>query len=214
LNLIKRVIGELGKESETLSKCPVWRNVAPVKIFEILNEYHFYKGSFRSDLVREYIQKQNEKGELTSWSIVLINIPSGTEFTIGEYKIGMSTRNPDPNNKDIYAIKKGQIIDKKHEFIDFSDEQKQRALQKMLIDPDRKQKGEKIPDMPSGPYIRGERSPINGLLLIYILDPAPKGVDIDVPVTGLAFSFPESRTASRVIYTVNNQYWEDEFASQ
>jgi hypothetical protein len=215
LNLITRVIEQLGKESENLAKSPTWRNVSPEMIFGILNEYHFCKGSFRPELLREYIQKQNLKGELTSWTVVLINIPSAmNQFTISGYNIGLSTRNPDDNQRDLYAIKKGQIIDKKHEFIDLTREQYERALQKMLTDPGRKQTGENVPDMPSGPYIRGERPPINGLLLIYLLDPAPKGVDIGVPVTGLAFSFPGSRTASRVIYTVNNKYWEQEFASE
>jgi len=214
LNLITRVIGQLGKESETVSRCPVWKNVAPEKITEILNEFHCNERSFRPDLLREYIQKQNEKGELTSWTMALINIPSGAGFTISGYNIGLTKRYPDPIRKDVYAIKKGQIIDKKHEFIDLTAEQRDRALQKMLTDPEREQKGEKVPDMPSGPYIRAERSPVNGLLLIYLLDNKPDGIGVDVPVTGLAISFPESPTASRVIYTVNNKYWEEEFASE
>lgn len=215
LNLIKRIIKQLGKESEIKAKSLLWRDVAPEKIIEILGEYHFYNGSIRPDLLQQYIQKQNDKNELTSWTIALINTQNAKKTEeIAGHTIGLKIRNPDPDNERVYAIKQGQLISPEHEFIDLNETEIATALQKMLTDPKRKTTDEKIPERPSGPYIRSARSPECGLLLIYILDPSPKGIDSNVPVTGLVFSFPESKTASRVIYTVNNPYWEQEFASQ
>jgi hypothetical protein len=66
------------------------------------------------------------------------------------------------------------------------------------------------PTMPSGPSMRANRSPQNGLLLVYPLDPGKAQLDHDVPVIGFGISFPASENAETVTYKVNNIYWAQE----
>ena len=163
--------------------------------------------------MRQYIRNQNAEGELNSWTIALISKqnPEHT-YPLSGYKIGLTVRKPDPERKDLYAIKKGQIISPRHELIDLSKEEKEAAFNAMQNNPERMGKDISDTTIPSGPYIRCSRPPTRGLLLIYTLDPAELGVKN--PVIGLAFSFPESKKAVPITYKVNNIYWEQEFDNQ
>jgi len=213
LNLLKKTITVLGKESVILFDSPVWKDVGSDTILSLIDEYQFHPGSVRSDLMQQYIREQNARGELTSWTIALISRKNArNSIPLNGYSLGLTVRNPDPERTDLFVIKKGQLISPKHESIDLSEGEFQDALARMISDPDRKGEQEKIPTLPSGPYIRGARPAERGLLLVYILDPENTG--ISVPVTGLAFSFPGSEKAVRIRYKVNNIYWEQEFDSQ
>jgi hypothetical protein len=81
----------------------------------------------------------------------------------------------------------------------------------MINDPERVTTSTKIPDKPSGPYIRSVRPPQSGLLLIYPLD--PEIPNVNSPIVALGFSFPKSDNVIPIKYKVNNIYWEQEFAS-
>jgi len=213
MDLIKKLVGHLGKESEISYESPVWKNITPDLVLQLLEEFHVYPGSVRPDLIQQYIRKLNAEGELTSWTIVLISRQKArNSYTVNGYNIGLTVRNPDPERTDMFVIKKGQLISPKHELIDLSTTEYDDALAKMIADPERKGDPQNIPTIPSGPYIRGARPPSRGLLLVYMLDPVSTGADI--PVTGLVLSFPESRKAVRIRYKVNNIYWEQEFDNQ
>lgn len=210
LNLLKKIITVLGKESVILFDSPVWKDVGSDTVLSLIDEYQFHPGSVRTDLMQQYIREQNGRGELTSWTIALISRKNArNSIPVNGYSIGLTVRNPDPERTDLFVIKKGQLISPKHESIDLSEGEFKDALARMIADPDRKGDQEKIPALPSGPFIRGARPAERGLLLIYLLDPDNTG--ISVTVTGLAFSFPESEKAVRIRYKVNNIYWEQEF---
>jgi hypothetical protein len=81
----------------------------------------------------------------------------------------------------------------------------------MTNDPNRKSRSSKKIKDPSGPYIRGVRSPKKGLLRVYPLDWRCAGIKTELPIIGLAFSIPNSDKAVKVQYKVNNKYWEQEF---
>ena len=213
LILIEKIIGQLGKESEKIKDTPVWKGIKSEIVLQILDDYHFFSSTTRPDLMRQYIRNQNTEGELNSWTIALISKqnPEHT-YLLNGYKIGLTERKPDPDRKDLYAIKKGQIISPRHELIDLSTEEREAAFNGMHNNPDRMGKDISDTTIPSGPYIRCSRPPTRGLLLIYTLDPAELGVKN--PVIGLAFSFPESKKAVPITYKVNNIYWEQEFDNQ
>jgi len=214
LKVINNVIMQLGKETKKIKDIPVWNNVSPEIIFQILDDFSFhdYSKTTRPDLIRQYIENQNALGELNSWTIALISKQNAkNSHNFNEYPIGLTVRRPDQNRNDFYAIKKGQIISPKHELIDLSEEEVKQALNNMRSDPDKKEIDASESDIPSGPYIRSVRPPKRGLLLIYPLDPEPVGLTI--PVIGLAFSFPRSDKAVSIRYKVNNIYWEQEFDS-
>ena len=50
-----------------------WKNIEPKKIIELIRSYHFGKGASRVDRgpIESYIKRQNEKGELTEWTVFL-----------------------------------------------------------------------------------------------------------------------------------------------
>jgi len=141
-------------------------------------------------------------GGVTSGSCLLRD---AEKYSNGDYKIGLNRRT-DANEKneksDKYVLRKSHLISPKDEMIDLTPEEKDAALQKM-----NQYKGS-TSDKPSGPFIRDARSPQNGLLLVYLLDPAKAGTV--EPVVGLAFSFPVSINARKIKYRVNNVYAEQE----
>ncbi|MNF12733.1 hypothetical protein D3C80_2143270 [compost metagenome] len=71
------------------------------------------------------------------------------------------------------------------------------------------------PTSPSGPFIRRTRTPQRGLLLIYPLDSSDVLLDgeqfTDMPIIGMAMSFPASRNRTTVEYQVNTKYWLDRY---
>ena len=213
LGVIEKIIRQLGKETEKVKDTPVWKNIPSEIILQILEDYHFFSSTTRPDLMRQYIRKQNAEGELNSWTIALISKQNAKiPYLLSGHPIGLTERRPDPDRKDLYAIKKGQIISPSHELIDLSKIEFDAALASMINDPERKGKEICKPEIPSGLYIRGARPASRGLLLIYPLDPSE--TEFNIPVIGLAFSFPESKNAVTIRYKVNNIYWEQEFDTQ
>jgi hypothetical protein len=209
LNVIENIIKKLGPASTMKRDTPLWTNVKSEIILQILEEYQFFSKTIRPDLMRQYIQKQNDLEELTSWTIALISRQNPVKsYNFNGYSIGLTERD------ESYLMQKAQIISPHHEFLDLTDTEYKNALELMRTDPERAGKDLPEPTIPSGPYIRGARSATRGLLLIYPLDPGPLKIDVTIPVIGLAFSFPDSKKAVKITYKVNNIYWEQEFDSQ
>ncbi|MGA7627653.1 MAG: Z1 domain-containing protein [Methanoregula sp.] len=208
LNCIENIVKKMGTTSTMKGDTPIWSGINSEIIFQILDEYQFFSKTIRPDLIRQYIQKQNEVGELKSWTIALISRQKAANvYNFNCHTIGLTER--DEN----YILQKAQIISPRHESIDLTNEEYKLALELMKNDPDRTDKEFNEKTIPSGPYIRAARPPTRGLLLIYPLDPKPLKVDVKIPVIGLAFSFPDSKKAVKITYKVNNIYWEQEFDS-
>jgi hypothetical protein len=223
LHVIEKMIRQLGSEAGKIEGTPYWTNIPQNHILELIDDFRFKESSktLRHGLIKQYIENQNVRQELTSWTIALIHKQKAKKiYDFGDFHIGLTERLPvDPDNKVVYAIKKGQIISPKHELIDLSETEKQNALDSMFSDPEQQDRDFSKISIPSGPYIRNSRPPTRGLLLIYPLDPKPTGlknpiIESDIPIIGLAFSFPYSENATTVCYKVNNTYWEQEFDSQ
>ncbi|WP_292364367.1 MULTISPECIES: Z1 domain-containing protein [unclassified Methanoculleus] len=216
LNVIDQFIRDLGSPSPNASsgRHMLWNSVPTQEILNLLDRYivHEESRTANPDLLKAYMQKRLSRGELTHWTVALINNSStaAQTYTIGGHEIGLTIRTPGENTSDSkYALKKMHIIDPKHEFIDLTQEQIAEALREMRADPARRSRSEKEPEFPSGRYIRRVRPTERGLLLIYPLDHNPPGVEM--PVMGLAFSIPRSARDDEVEYIVNNTYWEQEF---
>jgi len=224
LNVIDHFIEDLGPKSGFAvqhsvtnhyeTKHPLWSNVPASAVIGLLNEYVVHEASRKAnpEILKKYIQKSVSNDELTHWTVVLIhNSKAEQTLSLGGHEIGLTKRTPADTSDSKYGLKKGHIIDPRHESFDLTSEQFNEALRMMLADPERKSRSPNEPKVPSGPYIRSVRSPQQGLLLIYPLDPAPP--QVDVPVMGLAFSIPDSDKDVKVEYKVNNVYWEQEFGS-
>jgi hypothetical protein len=214
LNVIDQFIRGLGSPSPSSSagKHLLWDNVPTPVVLGMLNEYIIHEACRKANpgLLKDYIEKRSSMGELTHWTVVLINNSKAPRsFSLGGHEIGLTERADAKPSGPKYELIKGHIIDPKHEYLDLTPQQVDEALQMMLADPERKSRSENVPEVPSGPYIRKVRPPQRGLLLIYPLDnDRPK---VEVPVMGLALSISHSERDVKVEYKVNNVYWEQEF---
>lgn len=173
--------------------------------------------------ITEYIREQAKVNFLTNWTIVLISNQKNKKNDLfkanGEYiSVGLTMRTDAAEGKgNYYEIIKSHIIDPRHEFVDFdvTSEAYNRALQLTIEDwrkSERKKKRPDPPDIPSGKNIRPERPVTEGLLLIYPLDPKPKGWEnspLKEPVIGYAISFPRNEDDKKLKYKVNKVFREE-----
>ncbi|MDB9882014.1 Z1 domain-containing protein [Bacteroidia bacterium] len=163
----------------------------------------------------QFINAQLKNGELTDWRIALMAKPNPKNSSIikvndSEVQIGQWKRTEDDknSNEQIYYLRKSHIISPSDEFIDFTDEEYERAMN--LTNLHRKKEGEAM--YPNGQIVRNElRDPKKPLLIIYLLDPEesidpknplPKGIN---PFVGYAISFPKSNYNAPVSYAVNEE---------
>lgn len=163
----------------------------------------------------QFISGQLKNDELTDWRIALMSKPNATnnsDFELNDngVQIGQWKRTEDDKNSSehIYYLRKSHIISPSDEFIDFSDEEYERAL--ALTNQNRKKPGQAM--YPNGQLVRNQlRDPKKPLLIIYLLDPEesidpknplPKGTN---PFVGYAISFPKSNFNAPISYAVNEE---------
>ncbi len=163
----------------------------------------------------QFITTQLRNGELSDWRVALMSKPnaknnshfviSGNTVSIGQWKRTEDDKN---SNEHIYYLRKSHIISPSDEFIDFTDEEYEKAM--ALTNQHRKKDGEAM--YPNGQIVRNElRDTRKPLLLIYLLDPEesidpknpmPEGTN---PFVGYAISFPKSNFNAPVSYAVNEE---------
>jgi len=213
-------LGKLGNPAAEGSRNGgyTWDGVPASSILDFLESYACHEDARRVDtkLLSKYIKIQSQNGELVKWKIHLCSsqLSVKTEI-IGGMEVGCIKRSPFPpigeQRPDRYTIRR--LVSPADEMIDLDAAQKNRALEltkeRWLMNP-RRQPGEKAPDKPGGQEIRGKegRDKFSGLLLLYPLSlPEEISFPSDTkPIIGMAISFPESNTARKVTYTVNNVF--------
>ena len=200
-----------------------WSNIEHEQITGFLDNYETSSNALKanSQLLSEFIKKMARTGELTHWTVAVIN--GSKETSLLNENISYTLRKDTSNGtSDSYPI--GRLISPRDETIDLNDEQWQAALE--LTQQIYKSKNEKNPDnipkVPNGPSIRRIRGyghngvkgdPTKALLLIYLLSSTNIGRDKGSdPVVSLAVSFPGSNNSkTKVEYKVNNILWEQEY---
>lgn len=198
----------------------LWKNVAPEQICKFLNRYtsHPMCRKAETELLVKYIEKLMGFGELKNWTVALISNSDSkaTPWTISGQQIGLIFRgDKTPDDTSLYMLNKSNILSPQDEQLDLSNDQIASALKKNI---DAWSLGntrsENEPKRPSGPFIRNERLPQNGLLLIYPLDHSRFDKSFtSVPIIGFAISFPESTRGkfSAIEYQVNTTYWRERY---
>ncbi|VFB18425.1 Z1 domain-containing protein [Pseudomonas fragi] len=212
-------IGGLGSFSAQKKNNYLWDDVKPDQIHKLLAGFkiHPFSRGVDPELISKYIEKVNDFGELKDWTVVLIS--SGTAKTrlpIGGHQTGLTERNEVQPDKDLYWLRNANLISPEDQYIDLTGLQVDAALAATI---DSWAKGETRhkaqPTSPSGPFIRRARSPERGLLLIYPLDSSNVLLDgkrfTDMPIIGMAMSFPASSNKTTVEYQVNTKYWLDRY---
>lgn len=174
-----------------------------------LENYLIRQQSFYPNLMKEYILKQAEVGKLTDWTIALIHNSKATGqniVNVGGYEVGLSYRKDDSEDPQFYELTKAHIIGNFHEYADLTDAELTEALRK--TSEDRIREGKDPETAHPGPTrIREVRPENRALLLVYVLNPRPdkEGEPYsEVPVTGLAISFPSIEHEEKIPYAVND----------
>ncbi|MDZ7961469.1 MAG: Z1 domain-containing protein [Aulosira sp. DedQUE10] len=194
----------------------IWNNVSANKIIDFLTGYESHSKCrvAKTSLLIEYIKAQLPENELILWTVGLIsnNRPKNNSSIAG-HSLGLIQRNPtdSSNFSQEYRLRKSRLLSPTDEWLDLSD-----STRNLILDETQRLREEagKPPSSsktPNGKVIRSNRSPKNGLLLLYPLDPTVAEIDFHMPIIGFAISFPESPTARKVEYQVNNVYWQQEF---
>lgn len=200
----------------------LWTNISADLICEYFSNFNVAESLKKVDLelICSYIQELNNYGELTSWSVALMNKTTdpGSVYTFNNnIKVGCFDRNrAEDTNWNTYYIRKNHILgSQKDEFIDLEDDILDKALARTKEI--KKKWGDK--DYPSPEIVRKEFRPKQKpLLIIYPLNPICANVknfndniepntitfsNNDDPFIGFAISFPSSNVNIAISYTAN-----------
>lgn len=206
-------ISSLGNADGCTGKNYLWRNISAETVCAFLSNFSVSTNLKKVDLegIVRFINKLNQVGELTSWSIALMN-KEGSPIRLGlsnKIDVGCYVRNRDEATTSAYLIRKNHIVgNPADEFIDLSESLLNEAkAETMRVDP------EWTKDYPKPKIVREQyRDKSNPLLIIYPLD--PQGANIkgketvftsnSEPFIGFAISFPKGESGITEEYAVNS----------
>lgn len=216
LNAVNALLRTLGSEQPDGNKVGgySWQGDYAERVLGFLDRYRTHPEARRADtrLLTRYIRRQLEQNELSRWTIVLVSSGHPEAKDLAKYFDGRdvgSIRRQYFGDfiKDRYTIRR--LVSPIDEARDLTTEQKKLALEQTVEDwrnSKRKNKPADPPTAPSGKRIRGVRSKVCGLMLLYPLDGDEAQTPDSVPVVGVAISFPASSTAKAIEYAVNNVF--------
>lgn len=195
-----------------------WEGVDASAVISFLAGYATHEDSVKanSNFLRQFVQKQNDHGDLLRWNIALLS-GRGPVTTLADLEVPMVTRTPLTRNVSIsdqieakkYII--GRLVSPRDEAMDLDESAYANAFERTLRawteDVARNRKRDQAPDEHSGMSVRQTRPQERGLMLLYPLDPdneVTRGVTD--PIMGVALSFPTSSNATEIDYVVNNVF--------
>jgi len=190
-----------------------WKGVDPNSVIAFLREYGTQEEAAKvvnPRPIADYIEKMNEKGELSHWHVVVVSKNKAIHFIdIAGHKVGCVDRTPIGISNDKISI--GTLTSPADEALDLSDSEISEARD---IDSARERKSS-TDDLPTSVAIRMVRPSDRGLMLIYL--PCNNSGESDEyglggnEVVGFAVSFPHSDKAEPMEYEVNAVYAEELF---
>jgi hypothetical protein len=203
----------------------IWRgNNNFNSITTFLSKYKIGAEVIDVNKIIDYINAQVKKGNLVNWTVALINNSTAKpehqfRFSVLLDNVGLTDRTNISADPAEYEVAKYNITDHRHELIDLTDLEVQLAKTQTELDY-KKEGNDSIPEIPSRKRIKWQRSSQEGLLLIYplnneclhVVDPneTPKIFErrkiADLPIIGIAISFPEIENDEKVEYAVNEQF--------
>lgn len=201
----------------------LWHDVKASDVLSFLSTYKTHEDSVKanSNFLRQYIEKQVAVGDLLDWDIAIFS-GQGRAEKICEVPINLVVRTPLERNLKVEEQKEagkyviGRLVSPRDETINLGDKEYDTALelaqkawnQDFARD---RHRGDK-PQEPTGQSIRQTRDQGKGLLLLYPLDPDNVVMKHqDMPIIGMAISFPTSENATEIDYVVNNVFAQSEF---
>lgn len=198
----------------------LWKEVSPNSICSYFGRYKVAENLKAVDLNRicRFIQKLNADGELTSWSVALMNKVGETPkfLTSNGISVGCFDRNyAIESTEDTYLIKKNHILgNQTDEFIDLDDKVLEKALKTSIegsVELNWKADENWKNNYPKPKLVREKyRSVSNPLLIIYPLNPECAyskdfiGVKSIEPFLGFAICFPHSNGNHTEEFAINS----------
>lgn len=197
---------------ELKGKNYLWRNVAVDDVITFFENYRLPASMVKVNLraITDYVKQVNNSGELSNWSIVLMNKPTGERGQ--EYDGYLSNglgfnyflRVPSNDSTDHYLLRKNHILgNPRDEFVDLSE----KTLLKALEETNQKLK-DRNQTYPSPKLVREKyRDVKHPLLIVYPIKPSDDYVTSNSggnePFMSFAISFPHTNTGVAVSYSVN-----------
>ena len=224
---LAELVTSLGSTDDTQSGLLVWRDRRSDLVLEFLAGYGADAAASKAlpSILSQYVQSRVSDNELTSWTIALADVDQAGAVLrdVGPRKIHLTHRRELVSEPNRFTIRR--LVSPRHELVDLDrnsaawEEALEHSIEAWEAST-RKKKRQEAPDVPSGVFARQARSPENGLLILYPLNPKPaitkapgEILDGSIPLVGFAISFPGSDRAAPIEYKVNTVYWESEFAS-
>lgn len=195
----------------------VWHDRPAAEVLEFLTSFEAYRThSFvnHCEQLRRYIQERVAHDELTRWTICLVSKKAGPD--VPKADIG--------NRKDVAIIYRAPVKDRPmppdhfgteavagraEEACDLTEEQYLDALE--TTREEERKEGKLEADLSSTPAriaVRAVRPPQKGLLLVFPIE--RESAPPNEYAVSAAVSFPDSRTAPALTYTVND-VWQEEY---
>jgi hypothetical protein len=195
-------------EPEKVRASYLWKNVPGVKVVSFLDGLITHPSAVKVAGASRYIRDLINKNELADWTIMLAsNNKKDGRVSLGNLDVGMTDRKDGSKskNQDVYIINKSHIISSRDEYEDLSPDEWEKALNLTRNDWANRQgkRSANEPKEPTGKFARKVRSPQKGMLIIYVLNPTYADLGTTIPVIGYAISFPESPTAVKTNYLLN-----------
>ena len=190
----------------------LWKNIGVETILTFFESYRLPSSMVKVNLraISEYIRQVNNSGELSDWSVVLMNKPTGekTRECDGYLSNGLGfnyfMRMPSSDASEHYLLRKNHILgNPRDEFIDLNDE-----ILKEALDETNKKLKDRKQSYPSPKLVREKyRDVKHPLLIIYPIKPSADYVtankDGNEPYMSFAISFPHTNTGVAISYSVN-----------
>ncbi len=185
----------------------LWLNVGVDKVLEFLSRYEaFSTPSFftRCTAIRNYIRQQVEKGELTGWTVAVVSKRSSPRHVrLAGHDVNLVERGTDSPPAPEDRLRMRGVVGSEEEALDLS------PAEYVVADAARASKADDAPKFRE--TVRNQRPATRGLLLVYPLK--VRGEDLrpgEDFIPAIAISFPASKTAQPLSYTVND-VWKQQY---
>lgn len=225
LTSTNRFVQSLAQPTRKSGNNLVWEDITAEDVSFFLRGYkatNEYVTSSSGNLLADYIAKQKAQHELTEWTVVLMSVgtalKAGGTTEVGGHTIGLTSRKatdadavPEDRTDTVYSLNRSRLGSTSDEAIDLIKDQEAVATAETIKawEEGRLKKKKTRPTEATAEFLRAQRVPAKGLLLLYVLDPTNSGGE--TPFVGYGVSFPGSRTASSVTYVVNNVFMDNDY---
>jgi len=215
--------------TETKNKL-IFKNIKPKAIIDFIDEYSSPEdSSFPKDRILDYIKKQSDNNYLKKWTIYIAqgresnNKYSYSLSSEGKYQMTIRTISKKAEESGLNNDEKffpGIIASRGDDTIDLLKDERIKALDMTIKDWEKKKgnKSEIPPTEPNDISARFHRDPCRGLLIIYPIYPQSRKEEYliqnlpNIPMIGVAISFPENENDEKIEYIVDNKHQDQEFS--